>query len=166
MKKITAILAALVLAVSLGAQDNKWTPEDIINTEYAGNISFSPDNSMVVWTKRKASKEKDKFVSDIYLTRLNVIKNGLPLTVQLTTGDENNTAPLFSKNGETIYFLSSRKEGKKLWSLSIYGGEPQEVAEFKNGISNMQWLNDSTFAFISSEGETLYDLQIKEKRTM
>lgn len=164
MKKITAILAALVLAISLGAQHNKWTPEDIINTEYAGNISFSPDNSMVVWTKRKASKEKDKFVSDIYLTRLNVMKDGMPLTVQLTTGDENDTSPLFSKDGETIYFLSSRKEGKKLWSLSIYGGEPQEVAEFKNGISNMQWLNDSTFAFISNEGETLYDTQIKEKK--
>lgn len=164
MKKITAILAALVLAISLEAQHNKWTPEDIINTEYAGNISFSPDNTMVVWTKRKASKEKDKFVSDIYLTRLNVMKDGMPLTVQLTTGDENDTSPLFSKDGEMIYFQSSRKEGKKLWSLSIYGGEPQEVAEFKNGISNMQWLSDSTFAFISHEGETLYDTQIKEKK--
>lgn len=165
MKRITTLIAALAVTLCLWAQnDKKWTPEDIINLERMSSVAFSPDNSMVVWSKQKGVKEKDKFVSDLYLTRLNVLKDGKLLTVQLTNSDENDYAPTFSRDGETIYFQSSREEGKKLWSLSIYGGEPQEVAEFKNGISNMQWLSDSTFAFVSNEGETLHEAETKKKK--
>lgn len=167
MKKIITLLAILPFCyTSIFAQEdkNKWTPEDIINTEYVQSTQFSPDNNQIVWTKRKGVKEKDKFVSDIYLTRLEVEKDGIPLTIQLTNQDENDTAPIFSKDGKTIYFQSSRDKGKKLWSLSLYGGEPEKIHDFEDGISNMQWLNDSTFAFISNDGKTLYEEQLKEKK--
>lgn len=167
MKRIvTLILVLSYLTVPVIAQEdkNKWKPEDIINTEYVRSTSFSPDHTMVVWTKRKAVKEKDKFVSDIYLTRLDVEKDSMPLTVQLTNQDENDSSPFFSKDGATIYFQSARDKGKKLWSMSIYGGEPKEVQEFEHGISNIQWMNDSTFVFISNDGKTLYEEKLKEKK--
>lgn len=167
MKNLITLTTILSFCASfLFAQDdkNKWTPEDIINTEYVRSTQFSPDNNMIVWTKRKGVKEKDKFVSDIYLTRLDVLKKGDPLTVQLTNQDENDTAPFFSKDGATIYFQSTRDKGKKLWSMSIYGGEPLKVHDFEDGISNIQWLNDSTFAYISNDGKTLYENQLKEKK--
>ena len=81
------ILILLLLTSTLSAQEkdkSKWTPSDIINTEFMSSIEISPDNKMVVWTKRKGLKEKDKFVSDIYLTKLDVIKDGKPLTLQMT----------------------------------------------------------------------------------
>ena len=84
----------LVLTISVAQGQEKkdptrWTPEDIINTESMRSVSISPNNNMVVWTKRKAVKKKDRFVSDIYLTRLDVKKEGSYLTVQLTNGDDN-----------------------------------------------------------------------------
>lgn len=141
---------------------SRWTPEDIINTEFLGGPSFSPNNQMVVWSKRRGVKEKDRFVSDLYLTRLDLTKDGTFRTFQLTNQDENDSSPIFSKDGETIYFLSSREKGKKLWSMSIFGGEPKKVHEFKNGISGLQWINENTLAFISNDGKTLYDSE-KEK---
>ncbi len=153
---------------NLIAQDKKdlsrWTPEDIINTEYMGSVSFSPDNSMVVWTKRKGVKGKDRFVSDIYLTRLNQKKDDTFRTVQLTNGDDNDYSPTFSKDGEYIYFLSSRDEGKKLWKLSIYGGEAQKVNEFKNGISRISWKDDKTLLYVSNDGKTFYETQNEKKK--
>ncbi|WP_245576509.1 S9 family peptidase [Flexithrix dorotheae] len=161
-------LMLIITLAGLSAQEKKdpkkWTPEDIINTEYVSSVSFSPDHSMVVWTKRKGVKEKDKFVSDIYLTRLDLVKDDKFRTFQLTNGKENDYAPFFSKDGEDIYFLSSREEGKKLWKMSIYGGEPKEVHEFKNGISSPEWLNDSTLIFSSNDGKTLVDQKIKEQK--
>ena len=64
---------------------------------------------------------------------MKIQKEGKPLTIQLTFGKDSERNAIFSKDGENIYFLSSRDKGKKLWKLSIYGGEPEEIFEFKNG---------------------------------
>jgi len=175
MKKTFLAIASLMLLFSaniqLKAQEKdqekdktRWTPEDIVNTESMRSVSISPDGTMVVWTKNKAVKEKDKFVSDIYLTRLDISEKDSFKTIQLTNADENDYSALFSKDGEFIYFLSSRDKGKKLWKLSIYGGEPKEVKEFKNGISNISWQNKNTLLFKSNEGETLHESKLKEKK--
>ncbi len=158
------LLFNLIIFAQDKNEPSRWTPEDIINTEYMGSVSFSPDNTMVVWTKRKAVKDKDRFVSDIYLTRLDIIKGEKFKTIQLTNGKDNDYSPIFSKDGEYIYFLSSRDKGKKLWKLSIYGGEALEVKEFKNGISNIQWKDDKTLLFQSNDGKTLHEQQIEEKK--
>lgn len=160
MKKYFLIL--IFLSSNLLAQDDKWTPEDIINTEYVSSPVFSPDGNIVIWSKSKGDKEKDKFIRDLYLTRLNAQKDGKPHAIALTKNEHNDYNPVFSEDGETIYFLSSREEGKKLWSISIYGGEAQEVYEFKNGISNIDRLDPNTLVFVSKEGKSLYE-QEKEK---
>ncbi len=143
---------------------SRWTPEDIINTQSIASVSIAPNSKMVVWTKQKAVKKKDRFVSDIYLTRLNVKKEGNLHTVQLTNGNENNFNPIFSKDGETIYFLSSREKGNKLWEISIYGGEAKMVHEFKNGISDLKWKDKNTLLFTSNNGKTFYEKQLAEKK--
>ncbi|WP_421878973.1 prolyl oligopeptidase family serine peptidase [Marinoscillum sp.] len=156
MKYLLLSLALFATHVCL-AQD-RWTPEEIIHTKYVSNPSFSKDASMVVWSQREGLKEKDKFVSHLYLTRLNMMDKDVPMTVQLTRSEESDYNALFNKEGSAIYFLSSRDKGKKLWKLSTYGGEPEEVQEFTNGISSMDWLNDSTLIFVAGEGKTLYDI--------
>lgn len=159
---------ALFLNFSAQSQEEKdktrWTPEDIINTESMRSVSISPNGNMIVWTKNKASKEKDKFVSNLFLTRLDVLEKDGFKTIQLTHSDESDKSPLFSKNGEDIYFLSSREKGKKLWKMSIYGGEAKEIKEFENGISSLSWQNENTLLFQSNEGKTLYEKLAKDKK--
>ena len=159
-------IVLLMVSTTLHSQDNtdptRWTPEDIINTENMSAVSISPDNSMVVWTKDKGVKENDKFVSNIFLTRLNIKDKDEFKTIQLTNSDEDDSSPIFSKDGESIYFLSSRDKGKKLWKLSIYGGEAQEVNEFKNGISNISWKDDNTLLFRSNDGNTFYEREAED----
>ncbi|MEO0895634.1 MAG: prolyl oligopeptidase family serine peptidase [Bacteroidota bacterium] len=163
MKYIRCCLFILPLFITLSfgqstteSKTKKWTPEHIINTEYARSVSISPDNQSVVWTKRKGDKKADRFKSGIYLTRLNMKKAGLPRSFQMTRFKESDYSPFFSRNGENIYFLSSREKGKKLWKMSMLGGEPMLVKEFKNGISNIQWNSDSSFLYSSNDGKSLY----------
>ncbi|THH41539.1 S9 family peptidase [Neolewinella litorea] len=144
--------------------ESEWTIDDVIHTASMSNVEFSPDGKMVLWSKSRAAKDKkkDKFVRDLYLTRLNDrTKDGFR-TVRLTTGDDSDHSALFSRDGEEIYFLSGRDGGKKLWKMSVYGGEPQEVKEFKNGISNLEWLNDSTLVYLSNEGKSLQEQELEE----
>ncbi|MCP9235354.1 prolyl oligopeptidase family serine peptidase [Lewinella sp. JB7] len=168
MNHLFTLLLVLLLCSCVRAQteSTEWTIEDVIHTEYVSNVSFSPDGTMVMWSKRRATedKKKDKFVADLYLTRLGDRKDGKFRTVRLTTGDDNDHSALFSRDGESIYFLSSREEGKKLWKMSLYGGEPQEVHEFKNGISDIQWIDEHTLAYVSYEGKTLTAQELEEKK--
>jgi dipeptidyl aminopeptidase/acylaminoacyl peptidase len=164
-KHLFFVLIALGISTATQAQDDKkWTPDLVVNTEYLSGAVFSPKNDLVVWGKTRAAKDKDKFVTNLHLTRLDSKKDGKFRSIALTNQDESESDPLFSADGETIYFLSSRAEGKKLWSMSIFGGEPQAVHEFKNGISNLSWLNDSTLVFTANEGETLLEAETKEKK--
>ncbi len=167
MNQVLTALLVLVLCTCVRAQEDagKWTVDDVIHTEYLSDAKFSPDGSMVVWSKQRAAedKKKDKFVSDLYLTRLNDKKDGKFRTVRLTTGDDSDRSALFSKDGEYVYFLSGRDGGKKLWKMSVYGGEAQEAGEFKNGISDIQWIDSTTLAYVSNEGKSLTEQQLEEK---
>jgi dipeptidyl aminopeptidase/acylaminoacyl peptidase len=146
------------------AQENKpeWTPKDIINTKSVVGLEFSPNGKMAVWAQKKGVEKKDKFVYDLYLTRFDLIKDGKPRSFQLTNGDDSDYSPLFSKDNETIYFLSSREKGKKLWSISIYGGESKEVKTFKNGISDINWMSESKLSFVSNDGKSLYEQELEK----
>ena len=146
------------------AQSGNWSVQDVINQKSASGLEFSPDGNAIVWVKSQPSKEKDRDESDLYLTRLDIKQDGSYKTVQLTRGNESDYSPRFSKDGETIYFLSSRDDGKKLWAMSIYGGEPYEVHTFETGISDIQWLSDQKLAFKSTEGKTLYEQKLEEEK--
>ena len=138
---ITTLLFVSVIYPVL-AQSDKWTPEEIINTDYVSGPVFSPNGEMVVWTQKKGLTKEDKFVNDFYLARLSLLEKGKIKVIHLTNTNDSDHSPLFDKKNEYLYFLSSRKEGKKLWRLNMLGGEPEEVQEFKNGISSISWLDE------------------------
>ncbi|MFZ9032045.1 MAG: prolyl oligopeptidase family serine peptidase [Robiginitalea sp.] len=163
MKKFSTLLF-IAMPFLVFSQEDKWTPEEIINTVYVSNPEFSKDGSKVVWTQRKGLEKEDKFVSHLYLARLGAA-DSKPKVVQLTRSEESESNPVFSTDGEDLYFRSTRDKGKKLWKLSLLGGEPEEINEFENGISSVKRLNDSTFLFISGEGKTLYDITYEKDNT-
>ncbi|MDA8595728.1 S9 family peptidase [Flavobacteriaceae bacterium] len=155
MKNLT-LLILLIFAGQLSAQ--KWTPEDIINTERMSSVQISSDNSKVLWTKKEDLKKKDKFIYKLYLTYLNEHK-----TIQLTFGESSESNPQFSQDGMSIYFQSSRDDKTKLYKMSLLGGEAQEVATFENGLSSAKVIKSKVY-FLASEGKTLRDIELKEKK--
>ena len=164
MKRTNYAFALVLLFCYTSAFTQEWKPKDIINTEYARSISISKDNTKVLWSKRKAVKEKDRFVNDLYLTYLDRTEDGKPVTVQLTQSDDNDHSGLFSADGKYVYFLSGRDKGKKLWKLNLLGGEAEEVHEFDNSVSGLDWLNDSTLVYLSNEGKTHHEKQLEKKK--
>ena len=169
MKRIALLFSTLLILFPLSAQDadqdpSRWTPEDIVYTRLERVFSpvFSPDGARIVWAKDRKIKEKDKAVRDLHQTLLEVEEKGMPVSMPLTQADDSDRSPVFSADGKTLYFLSSRDKGKKLWSLSMYGGEAKEVKEFKTSISNLQRLGDDALTFVTHEGETLVERQRKK----
>ena len=160
-----ALLLLLLVPLTSFSQNDKWTPEEIINTVYVGGPEFSKDGKKVVWSQRKGLTKEDKFVNHLYLARLDVMEDNKPKVVQLTRSESSESNPVFSADGESLYFLSSREKGKKLWKLSLLGGEPEEVHTFENGISSVQRWADHSLLFIGEEGKTLYDITYEKDNT-
>jgi len=176
----SALAAKMVILLILSpvqgnAPSNNWTPADIVRQESASQFTFSPDGTMVAWVKSRNSTEKDRDVTDLYLTRLDRESGGSEssgnnmdaspyLSIQLTRSEESDRNPFFSRDGRLLYFLSSREDGNKLWAMNLYGGEPYEVHEFDEGIRNIHQLKDGTLLFLSQEGDLLIEAQRKERK--
>lgn len=160
MNRFVCLAIICCFQVSLFAQD-EWTVEDIITQESISDAVFSPNGNMVAWTKRRASSKKDRFITDLYLTHINL---GEFIEIQLTRSEESDRNPVFSADGKILYFLSGRDGGKSLWAINTMGGEAYVVDSFTNGISRLNRLNDSMLIYSSTEGKTLYEQELKKKK--
>src|SRR3954449_5819968 len=100
----------IFLALGVCALASKWTPDDVLMTESAGDMQISRDGRVAVWVKSQMDREKGETVSNVILRYLDSDSE-----VQLTRGQDTNSSPRFSPDGKRIAFLSSRKPA----------GEPQ-----------------------------------------
>lgn len=148
-------------ALAQPAAGQPWTVKDVIHQQSVGSAAFSPDARSVIWEKRSPSEEKDAFVTHLMLTRLDLRQGDGFREVALTRGDESSRNPVFSADGTEVYFLSSRNEGKTLWAMSLFGGEPYAVDSFSTSISGLHRLNDSTLVFAAEEGATRYEQELE-----
>lgn len=166
LRTLLSCLFVLIICLRVTAQEDpsRWKAEDVVKQTTASSPEFSPDGTSLVWTHRRPSKKKDRFVNDLWLTRLDALKDGKWPTVQLTRSEDSDKSPLFSADGGTLYFLSSRKGGKTLWAMSVYGGEVFAVDSFPAGISSLKWLDENTLSFVGGEGPTLREKELKKKK--
>lgn len=147
-----------------GNVDKPLTIEELIHQEMAYSFEFSPNGNAVVWVKRRPSTENDSFVTNLYLTRITMKDGGDFHTVQLTRTEDSDSNPFFSADGNTIYFESSRDDGKKLWALSTLGGEPYSVHTFPEGISDIVPYGDDNIAYVAGEGSLLIESKREEAK--
>jgi dipeptidyl aminopeptidase/acylaminoacyl peptidase len=149
------------------AKMTPWTPDDILLAEYSSQWEISPDGKGAVWVKGQMDKEKNGFISNLFLTNLETKKE-----VQLTRGKENHGWPMWSPNGEWICFTSTRPLPKpnpdlsrsQLWLISPWGGEPYAVTEFSRGIQSYKWVGNDTIIFSAQEDPALYEQELKKKK--
>ena len=152
----------------LSAQGDTWTVQDVIHQPSLRDAVFSPDHSRLVWVKRRPSEKKNAFVSDLWLSYLDreaPKQPGVLRSVQLTRDDQHSDRdPIFSADGETLYYLSSAHKGKCLWAISLLGGAPYVVDSFEVSPSDLKRLDDSTLLMVMSEGKTLREQELKKKK--
>ncbi|HEU4388996.1 MAG TPA: prolyl oligopeptidase family serine peptidase, partial [Blastocatellia bacterium] len=177
---VAVILAAIAVGGLSGAaqsqetnekEPQKWTADDVINTEQAGGFQVSPDGRWAVWVKSIADKEKDGRISNLILDSLTEKKQ-----IELTRGTDSCSNPKWSPNGQLIAFVTTRPapnakpaapgDGPKpqIWLINPFGGEPWPVTDFSRGVSAYEWADVDTVVFAAQEEPTLFEKNIKEKK--
>jgi dipeptidyl aminopeptidase/acylaminoacyl peptidase len=148
--KRSVIVSALLLCwcVSGRAQEgakHAITFDDLIRMHRVSEAQVSPDGKWVAYTVATPDMEANRNASNLWMV---ATSGGEAL--QLTQSGHD-SSPVWSPDGKTIAFLSSRGGTSQVYLLSMDGGEAKQFTHLSTGADFVKWSPDGkTVAFTSS----------------
>lgn len=131
-------------------------PEDLVDIPTPTDVQISPTKKHVVYTLEAGSKTGEHKASSIWLADVGKEHSAR----QVTSGQFYDRKPQWSRDGDSIAFLSDRaKAGKScaIYVLSLSGGEAYSITptENENAISSFKWSPNGQFiAYLSADEKT------------
>lgn len=135
--------------------------EDLYRLASVTDPRLSPDGTKAAFVHTTMSKEKNDYVSNIFVLDLPTGEYE-----QWTYGKDRNTAPRWSPDGKKFAFVSNRTDKNQIYVMPVTGGEARPVTKLKNGATNPVWSPDSkTIAFhaVVKSGEPLEATEKEEE---
>ena len=125
--------------------------KDVLSLKSVGSPVISPDGKDILFTVTQADWEKNRYDTEIWLSR------GGAAPFQLTqTTDESSDSPSWSPDGRWIAFLANR-DGKtsQIYLMNSAGGEAMKLTDHKEGVNSYDWSpSGKSIAFTSTEPES------------
>jgi dipeptidyl aminopeptidase/acylaminoacyl peptidase len=120
------LTAALALAAST-ALARPFAIDDLVALDRIAEPVASPDGRTAAFALRETDLAANRGRYDLFL--LDLTKRGArPVRFQ-PRPDSNETSPVFSPDGRTLYFLSSHGGTAQVWSAPVAGGEARQVTK-------------------------------------
>jgi len=133
--------------------------DDMIKMHRVAEPQISPDGKWVAYTLATPDMEGNRNASNIWLVST---AGGAP--TQLTQSGHD-SSPIWSPDGKTLAFLSSRSGDSQVYLLSLEGGEAQRLTKLSTGADIVKWSPDGkTIAFTSSVYPDCKDDDCNSKR--
>lgn len=99
---------------------------DLVTLDRVGDPRISPDGGTVVFQVREVDLQANKGVNGLWLRAL----AGDAAPRRLTTQGVSSSAPRWSPDGRSVYFLSSRSGASQVWRVELAGGEARQVTDY------------------------------------
>jgi dipeptidyl aminopeptidase/acylaminoacyl peptidase len=141
---IVVLLAVLSSAMAQGAGKHAITFADMIQMHRVGEAQVSPDGKWVAYTVSTPDLDANRGASNIWM-----VPTAGGSSLQLTQSGHD-SSPVWSPDGKTIAFLSSRSGDSQVYLLSMDGGEAKPLTHLSTGADIVKWSPDGkTIAFTS-----------------
>ena len=160
----SGLVCALVLAFGfeIAAQETAKHPiafDDMIKMHRVAEPQISPDGKWVAYTVATPDMDANRNVTNIWMVSTT---GGAP---QQLTQSGHDSSPVWSPDGKTIAFLSSRSGDSQVYLLSLEGGEAQRLTKLSTGADIAKWSPDGkTIALTSSVYPNCKDDDCNSKR--
>ena len=153
LRTLTAVVVVwLISGGAATAQTQRaMTLVDLLEVPRLSDPQLSPDGGQVLYLLAEADWEANRTISHIW--RVNRDGSG---SVQLTNGEQGETSPRWSPDGETVVFLATRgdADATQIHVLANVGGEARQLTDHPTAVSGITW---------SPDGRTIYFLASDEK---
>src|SRR5262252_855173 len=137
--------ACLVAAVAASGAKRAFTIDDQYRLRGVETPSVAPDGS-VVFGLRSSDLAKAQQVTHLWMTDG---RGGKPR--QLTFSEKGESSPVFSRDGKSILFASSRDGDPNLYILPAGGGEARKLTKIATGAGDQLWSPDGKWVAFSSD---------------
>ncbi|MBN2385323.1 S9 family peptidase [bacterium] len=119
--------------------------EDLYQIELITNFDLSPDGRHVIYSVQRIDPKKQKKYANLW-----VVSTQGGQARQFTYGDQVDRAPRWSPDGNTIAFLSNRKDERQfqIYLLPFNGGEARMLTSLVGAIGSYEWSPDGR-SFVS-----------------
>ena len=136
---LAILLAAAAFSSASAADSHLFSVHDMIAMDRISEPQVSPDGKRIVFVVSALDLAANKRRTDLYL----VGSDGSGLR-RMTTHDASDTTPRWSKDGRSIYFLSTRSGSSQVWKLTLDGGEPSQVTRLPLDVGSYLLSPDQT----------------------
>lgn len=157
-----APLAALLLplmSTPAGAQQARWTVDDVLALKSPGEIAISPNGQWVAFVVTQRDLETNRNLSDIWLAGAD---GGEAL--QLTHGARDARAPAWAPDGSWLAFLSKRDSAVQVHAIRPTGGEAWPVTDIKEDVAAFAISPDGRRLAFTSRGEESEEERARKKK--
>ncbi|MCB0284492.1 MAG: S9 family peptidase, partial [Calditrichaeota bacterium] len=146
MRSFSFILLVLCVHFLNAQEKHNFSVHDMLAMDRISNNQVSPDGRQIAFVLRKTDLEANKGRTDIWV----VDADGKNLK-QLTTDPAGDIEPLWSVDGQVLYFLSSRSGTYQVWKMNRDGSQPVQVTKLPLPVSNLAISPDGLHLAFSME---------------
>ncbi|MDH5835493.1 S9 family peptidase [Luteimonas kalidii] len=138
----------LLAALPALAQARGLDVRDLVKLDRVSSPTLSPDGRVVVFAQR--SVDADLKASTALYAR-NLVTRDLAPPRRITPEGWNVSAPTFSPDGATLYFLSAKEGNQQLYTMAAEGGTPRQVTAFALDVGSYRLSPDGRRIAFSAE---------------
>ena len=147
---LSVLSAALATAASVFAQappaKRPFALPDLYRVAGVGEPALSPDGKTVVYAVTTGDVKAGKRTTALWRVDADG-RNGR----RLTFSEARDTSPVFSPDGRTLAFVSTRAGDPQLFFLPLAGGEAEKKTDVPGGISDPVFSADGTKVLFTAE---------------
>lgn len=149
-KVLVTILLMLGLLGGMSAvysqETHPFTVHDLLAMDRISETQVSPDGKWAVFTLRKTDLEANRGRTDLWLVGV----DGAGLR-QLTSHPGSDYSPAWSRDGKSIWFLSTRSGSAQVWRIAIDGGEAEQKTNLPFDAGTFQLSPDNALLAVTME---------------
>jgi len=130
------LLAAAPLALPAQQESRTaFTPDDLVRLKRLSDPRVSPDGRYVVYVLRETDMEANRGRTDLWLLDL-AAKSPQPRPLTRNPAEDSN--PRWSRDGRTIWFLSTRSGSSQVWRIALDGGEAVQASDLPLDVDTLE----------------------------
>ena len=103
----------------------RLTPEVMWKMSRAGQSALSPDGEQLLYAVTDYNMAENRGITTLWIEQI-----ATGAVERLTDLKSQNTAPQWSADGKSIYFLSNRSGSMQLWQMKADGSDAEQISDF------------------------------------